>query len=287
MSKKSQKIVRDINGENNYINKISACIVVKNEDRLLKRCLVSLKGVVDEIILVHDGKCSDNSLEVGRSFGAKAFEASNENNCNPHRPLSFELAKNDWILQIDADEFLSKKLADNLNKLVHNDNVDAYEFLWPIWKKSRYITKTWPYKKCLFRKKKLSYLGIPNFVPEIDGKVKRIDYLLEHRPLNYNFSISTLMSKFKHRARLQAQMYLQDFSCIKNFNRDDSNWPVQIRMRIKFPLLLIPLEFAVTFYKNLASGAWREGLVGFRLSLMFGYYRMLVNYYIFKLKLKK
>ena len=41
---------------------ISACLVVYNEEKVIRQCLDSIKGFVDEIILVHDGQCTDKTL---------------------------------------------------------------------------------------------------------------------------------------------------------------------------------------------------------------------------------
>jgi glycosyltransferase involved in cell wall biosynthesis len=269
------------------MNKISACLVVKNEEKLIRRCLDSIFGVVDEIIVIHDGKCEDKTLSICREYNAIIKELNNFSNCNPYRPLSFDLATGDWILQIDADEFLSDNLANHLKEIINNNNFEAYEFLWPIWENGKYRTKSWPYKLCLFRKDSVSFLGLPNFVPEIKGEIKRLPYLLEHKPIKDNFSWFVFRKKLIPKAFLQANFYLKDFSEIKKFNCSLSDWPSKIRLRVKFPLFLMPLEFLVTLYKNLFSGAYREGRFGFKVAFMYGLYRILVNYYIFKLKLIK
>ena len=266
------------------MNKISACIVVKNEEKLIERCLLSLVSVVDEIIVVHDGECLDQTINICKKYGAQIIIAPASNNCNPHRPLSFEKGSSEWILQIDADEFLSSDLQLNIKSLVEDNEVSAFEFLWPIWNNGRYVTKNWPYKRCLFRKKDVSFLGLPNFVPEIRGLVKREKILLEHRPLNDNFSLKVFSKKLVPKAELQARAYLSDFSEVRKFNYKLSEWPLNVKLRVRFPLILMPFEFLITVYKNLISGAWREGWFGLRVALMFGIYRVIVNYYIFKIK---
>ena len=45
-------------------NKISACLVVRNEEKIIKKCLDSIKDVVDEIIIVHDGEYNDKTLKI-------------------------------------------------------------------------------------------------------------------------------------------------------------------------------------------------------------------------------
>ena len=52
---------------------VSACIVIRNEEAVLDRCLRSLEGIVHEIIVVNDGPCRDRSLEIAASYGARVI----------------------------------------------------------------------------------------------------------------------------------------------------------------------------------------------------------------------
>ncbi len=266
------------------MNKISACLVVYNEEELIARCLESIKGVVDEIIVVHDGKCQDHTLEIARQYGAKIFIQNHVGGAEEHRPFSFVQAANNWILQIDADEFLSDELRAKLSSLVTDSSVSAYELLWPLWNGQREIKTPWPYKRCIFRKDKISFLGILQYVVEVEGAVKKVNLKLHHRPAYNNFSFSSFLKKQLPWARLQASYYLQDFSQIKKFNYSGTDWPQVIKWRQKFPLLLIPFEFLSASFKNIFSGAGRAGLLGLRISLRAGIYRAFVNYYLYKQK---
>ena len=51
---------------------LSICMIVKNEEELLARCLNSVKDLVDEIVIVDSGS-TDKTLEIAKSFGAKIF----------------------------------------------------------------------------------------------------------------------------------------------------------------------------------------------------------------------
>lgn len=268
------------------MNKISACLVVYNEEKLIARCLDSLKGVVDEIILIHDGQCQDQTLEIARRYGAKIFVREHVGCSEEYRPFCYTQASNNWVLQIDADEFLSPELRNNLKRLVSEPGVSAYEFLWPLWDGTKEISVNWPYKICLFRKDKISFLSIIHFVIEVKGKVVRTNYKLSHRPSYNNYNFSSFIRKQLPWARLQASYYLRDFSQIQKFNYSDSDWPRVIKWRQKFPLLLIPFEFFVTVAKNFYSGAYKAGLPGSTISLQAGVYRVAVNYYIYKLTRK-
>lgn len=264
------------------MSKISACLVVHNEEKVIRRCLNSLKDVVAEIIIIHDGECGDNTLLICREFTDKIFIREYAGVAEPHRPFSFEQASGDWILQIDADEFLSVELKAGLRDLADGANYEAYDFLWKLWDGEKYITKNWPHKRCLFKKSKLSYLGVPNFVPKINGEVMKSDLIMEHKPYYNNYTLGSFRQKWVKWAKLQAAVYKKDFLQIEKFNYRADDWPKKINLRKKFPLFLSPFECLLTAAKNLSSGGIREGLAGFKVSLMVGMYRAAVNYYLSK-----
>lgn len=267
--------------------KISACLVVHNEERLLARCLDSLSGVTDEIILVHDGPCSDQTLAIAEKFGARIFVQKFVGNAEPHRPFSFKQASGDWILQIDADEYLSEELRQNLRKLSENETVSAYEFAWPLWNGRRYRSLSWPFKRCFFRRDRLSYLGLPHFVAEVEGKIIKSRLVLCHEPEYDNYRWRSFRSKWLSWAKIQAKYYLKDFSEIDKFNYPRTDWPMKIIIRRRFSLLLLPLDFALVFFRTLFSGAYRLGLAGLKTALMPALYRAMIDYYLFSFKIKK
>jgi len=84
---------------------LSICMMVKDEEANLKRCLPSLKGVADEIIVVDTGS-TDNTMKVALSAGAKVFEHPWENDFSKHRNQSISYATGDWVFIVDADEEL-------------------------------------------------------------------------------------------------------------------------------------------------------------------------------------
>jgi glycosyltransferase involved in cell wall biosynthesis len=266
--------------------KISACLVLHNEEKLIRRCLASIKDVVDEIIVVHDGKSQDKTLEICQEYGAKIFVRDYIGEAEPHRPFSFKQAKHEWILQIDADEFLSQSLRQNIKELILNKEVAGYEFFWPIWDGEKKISSSWPHKRCLYRKKAISFLGIPHFVVEINGITKKNQLVLEHQPKYNNYTWHTFKRKFRRWARIQAQFYLKKYADIEKFNCPGNDWPLKIKLRVKFPLLFIPIDLIITFLKNLISGGYKEGLIGLKVAVMIGSYKAMVAYYIFISKKK-
>ncbi len=266
--------------------KISACLIVYNEERYIARALCSIKDTVDEIILVHDGECLDKTLEIAQSFGVKIFRRPHFGFMEAHFPFCLTQATGEWILRIDADEYLSNELKNNLRKLCEEKNVDAYEFLWPIYNGQRYTTNKWPHKMCLFKKNRVSFLGIVHYAPFIDGICIRSGHKLMHEPNYDNFSWKVFKDKWVKWARAQSLNYFLDFNQVSRFNYYDKDWPKKIKLRKKFPLTLIPVEFFLTFFKTLSDGAYKE-LIGFKASLMGACYRVMVNYYIFLRKKEK
>lgn len=82
---------------------LSACLIVKNEEKHLERCLASLKGNVDEIVVVDTGS-NDNTVQIAQSFGATVAIFDWQEDFSAARNIGLELATGDWALWIDADE---------------------------------------------------------------------------------------------------------------------------------------------------------------------------------------
>lgn len=87
------------------IPSISACMIVKNEEKQLPKCLRSIADFVDEIVIVDTGS-KDKTIEIAKGYGARVFEHPWENHFSKHRNQSVDYATGDWILIIDADEEL-------------------------------------------------------------------------------------------------------------------------------------------------------------------------------------
>ena len=93
--------------------KISACWMVKNAARDLRRSIASVANFVDELIVVDTGS-SDNTVDVAREFGAKIFREQWQDDFSAPRNLAIREAAGDWIVFLDADEFFVDDCAKNL-----------------------------------------------------------------------------------------------------------------------------------------------------------------------------
>jgi len=84
---------------------ISLCMIVRDEEALLGRCLESVKDVVDEICILDTGS-KDKTVEIAEQHGARVESFEWCSDFSAARNASLKLATHDWILVIDADETL-------------------------------------------------------------------------------------------------------------------------------------------------------------------------------------
>ena len=85
---------------------VSVCIIVKNEEQHLAKCLMSVKPIVDEMIVVDTGS-TDQTKTIATALGAKVYDYSWKNDFSEARNYSLSKASGDWILVLDADEVVS------------------------------------------------------------------------------------------------------------------------------------------------------------------------------------
>ncbi|KZS45795.1 hypothetical protein AWU65_07665 [Paenibacillus glucanolyticus] len=95
---------------------ISLCMIVKDEERCIERCLESISAIVDEIIFVDTGS-TDRTLELIKRFNAKVFHYKWDNHFANARNYAIDQATGDYILHLDADEWLEDPMHDLRNVL--------------------------------------------------------------------------------------------------------------------------------------------------------------------------
>jgi len=106
---------------------VSLCMIVKNEQSHLARCLRSVKPLVDEMIVVDTGS-SDRTQDIAKIFGAKVFEFPWNNDFSKARNFSLSKAAGNWILVLDADETISVKDYEEFRRILKlsQSRPDAY-----------------------------------------------------------------------------------------------------------------------------------------------------------------
>ena len=108
------------------MSKISAVIITFNEERNIERCLQSLQGAADEIVVVDSGS-TDGTENICKIFNAR-FEQRIWDNYSAQKNYGNGLASFNFILSIDADEVLSEELKNSIIVEKKNLENDSYHF---------------------------------------------------------------------------------------------------------------------------------------------------------------
>lgn len=88
--------------------KISACVIVKNEERNLPRWLACARALADEMVVVDTGS-TDRTAELARGAGASVYSFAWRNDFSAAKNCALQKAKGSWIVFLDADEYFSEE----------------------------------------------------------------------------------------------------------------------------------------------------------------------------------
>lgn len=110
-------------------NQVSLCMIVKDEEEYLPKCLASINDIIDEIVIVDTGS-TDKTVEIARNFGAKVYYFKWNNNFSEARNESLKYATKDWIFILDADDELTSESKENFKMLLNSklDEKAIYHF---------------------------------------------------------------------------------------------------------------------------------------------------------------
>jgi len=101
--------------------KLGLLIITKNEEKNLPACLESVRGLVDEMVLV-DNHSQDRTLEIARSFTDKIFQRPLTGYAE-QKQFGLEQCRSEWILNLDADERLSPELRQEIQACLQNSRI--------------------------------------------------------------------------------------------------------------------------------------------------------------------
>ena len=104
--------------------RVTAALIVRDEERFLGACLASLRTHVDEIVVADTGS-TDRSREIARAHGARVVHHRWHRDFAAARNAALEAARGDWILYIDADERVAAWDRESLSSLIGDPAVLA------------------------------------------------------------------------------------------------------------------------------------------------------------------
>jgi GT2 family glycosyltransferase/tetratricopeptide (TPR) repeat protein len=110
-----------------HVGTISLCMIVRDEEHDLGRCLESARGFVDEIVVVDTGSRDATPAVAGR-YGARIFHLPWQDDFSQARNESLKQAIGEWVLILDADEELPPETARILKRLASCSDVAGWIF---------------------------------------------------------------------------------------------------------------------------------------------------------------
>lgn len=101
--------------------KVTLCMIVKDEEAVIARCLDSLKDHVDEIVVVDTGS-TDKTVEICKSYGARVYHHPWEGSFSVARNQAMSYVTTEWIIQLDADEEMDAESAPKIRDIVRSSH---------------------------------------------------------------------------------------------------------------------------------------------------------------------
>lgn len=185
---------------------LSALLLVKNEEEMIKACLVQLK-FADEIVVL-DQNSTDKTCEIAGKYTKKIYR-TNEKSFANNRNYLLNLAKSKWVLYLDADERLPPETRQMILSQIKKTNGDtAYYFPRKNFILGKWLRHGgwWPdYTPRLFLKEKLTgWQGDVHESPIIMGQKIFLETPIIHLSAR---SISQMFSKSIKWAEIEANLF--------------------------------------------------------------------------------
>lgn len=111
------KEIQKMHGEDYFL---SACYIVRNEEKTLGKSLESIAGQVDEIIVVDTGS-TDGTLDIAQKYGARCFSNPWQDDFAAARNFALGKARGEWVVFLDADEYFTPETAPHLRQIVQEE----------------------------------------------------------------------------------------------------------------------------------------------------------------------
>jgi glycosyltransferase involved in cell wall biosynthesis len=228
---------------------ISVGILTKNEEANIRECILSIKEIAKEIVILDDYS-SDNTEKIANELGAKFYKRRLDNFSN-QRNFLLEKCNCEWVFILDADERVDEELREEIKKIN-----DPCEEGFMIFRKNFIFGKYLKYggngndwQLRLFKKEKVEFTSPVHEKIKVKGKIGKIR---KGSLLHYSTtSISSYIKKLIHYTDLEIGL-------------------VRRRRFLKLRLVLCPLvEFLKRYFLQLGFLDGREGFIFYVLSAFY------------------
>jgi glycosyltransferase involved in cell wall biosynthesis len=254
---------------------ISVVLATHNEEANIKRCLDSVKLFADEIIVV-DGESTDKTVEFARSAGAKVISTTNKANFHINKQMAMDEAKGELILQLDADEVVTGKLARFIRE-IQTDLKNVEEKAWYLKRKNyllgKFLTKGGQYPDPVIRLYLNGFAKLPQKDVHEQMTVKGKTGWAEGHLLHYsNPTFSDYLRKFNSYTSFKAQQLYE------------AGTPISFVSTLKYCIWKPNITFLSLFFRH---KGFYDGFPGFVFAAMSGCYYIISYLKLWELSLSK
>jgi len=286
---------------------VSLVVCLRKERDLLERLLRHCDGCYDDLVVVHDGDefepdagsdrlggsrvpsidfsslptdqvpevyreqtQSDSvagTAELVRRHGGRFFAGPREQQQEPHWPFLWHMARHDWILRLDADEFPSPDLRSWLQEIRQGGPeiliAPGYACIWPLWDGCRAKTSSWPNGRLfLFNKTQVSYFGMVEHLPEASAPYERLPLLLQHQPRRKSYGMRNIVFRpqaYRWRERIATSLAATPLA-LARWNYASQEWPEgweRLRRRPLYEAARRAVKFPLQQWKEMIAAGER------------------------------
>ncbi|MET4562813.1 glycosyltransferase involved in cell wall biosynthesis [Lysinibacillus parviboronicapiens] len=164
---------------------ISLCMIVKNEESIIERCLDSVQHVVDEINIIDTGS-TDRTKEIVQNYTTRIFDFIWCDDFAKARNFSFQQATKDYTLWLDADDVLTTEYQQKLLQLKKslNPNIDAVSMDYYVQlDEDGEIEISEKRYRLVKRSRNFQWQGAVHEFLHVKGKLFHSDVVITHLPL--------------------------------------------------------------------------------------------------------
>jgi tetratricopeptide (TPR) repeat protein len=176
---------------------VALCTIVKNEERFIRKCLASVQGAVDEIVIVDTGS-TDRTVQIAEEMGAKVYHHPWQDSFSEARNFALQFVTSEWVLQLDGDEELERADIPLLREVVKSRQVNS--LFVPILNYMPDGSISRLYYRRLFRTHLGHYQGIVHNQLVVSGATGQAEIRIYHH--GYNLSPEEMAAKQARSERL-------------------------------------------------------------------------------------
>lgn len=218
---------------------LSVVLATFNEEENLPSCLNSINDLANEIIIV-DGSSTDKTVEIAKKYRAKVVIVTNKPNFHINKQKAIDLATKEWILQLDADEQVTRELAKEIKEIIGNSDTVGYWVPRKNWFLGRFLMKGGQYPDYTLRLYRKGKGRLPQVhVHEQATVIGHVEYL-KHALLHYPYNnFASYLVKWN---RYNDLLVTQIIESMKN-----KSFPSKIVYAVLF-LIIKPAHWFLTTY---------------------------------------